>query len=169
MIMTMKKFLMTMFVVAVSLCALAQPNGQKGQPRFDPQKFQQMVEESLTKAASLTADEAKAFFPLYNEMRERQCKMGVQIYELKKNVKGDAKSYAEAIQKINQLKVDMAEVERDTYKRILKVVPAEKVFKVMKAEDEFHRRMVQGQRNRRPQGQQGQRHRNGDHHQQRER
>lgn len=172
MMMTMKKFLMTLLLVAAGLCASAQPNGQKGQPLFDPQKFQQMVEESLTKAAGLTADEAKAFFPLYNDMRERQRKMGVQIYELKKNAKGDAKSCTEAIQKINQLKVEMAEVERDTYKRILKVVPAEKVFKVMKAEDDFHRRMVQGPRNRRPQGQQGQqgqRRHNGDHRQQRER
>ena len=110
-----------------------------------------MVEASLAKTACFTPEEAKAFFPQYNEMRERQRKMGVQIYELKKNTKSDAKSCSESILKINQLKVEMAEVERDFYKRIVKVVPADKVYKVIKAEDDFHRRMVQGQRgNRRP-------------------
>ena len=145
----MKRCLMTMLVAVVCMVTWAQPGMQKGQPRFDPQKFQQMVEASLAKVADLTPEEAKAFFPQYNEMRERQRKMGVQIYELKKNTKSDAKSCSESIQKINQLKVEMAEVERDFYKRIIKVVPADKVYKIIKAEDDFHRRMVQGQRNNR--------------------
>lgn len=147
----MKRCLMTMLVAVVCMVTWAQPGMQNGQPRFDPQKFQQMVEASLAKVADLTSEEAKAFFPQYNEMRERQRKMGVQIYELKKNTKSDTKSCSESILKINQLKVEMAEVERDFYKRIIKVVPADKVYKIIKAEDDFHRRMVQGQRsNRRP-------------------
>lgn len=152
----MKKIFLCLLVVMSSMCLWAQP-GQKGQPQFDPQKFQEMVEASLTQAAGLTPDEAKAFFPLYNEMRAKQREMGKQIFELKKNAKGDAKAYAETIQKINQLKVDMAVVEQSFYKRIVKTVSAEKVFKVMKAEDDFHRRMVQRQRNRRPEGSRGQR------------
>ena len=145
----MKRCLMTMLVAVVCMVTWAQPGMQNGQPRFDPQKFQQMVEASLAKVADLTSEEAKAFFPQYNEMRERQRKMGVQIYELKKNTKSDAKSCSESILKINQLKVEMAEVERDFYKRIIKVVPADKVYKIIKAEDDFHRRMVQGQRSNR--------------------
>jgi len=141
----MKKILLTMFMMVLSMASWAQNYGN-GQPRFDPDKFQQMVEQSLAKAACLTPEESKVFFPQYNAMREEQRKMGAQIYELKKNVKNDAKSYSAAILKINQLKVDMAEVEQNFYKRILKSVPAEKVFKLIKAEDDFHRRMVQGQR-----------------------
>ena len=140
-------------MLTILLVAFAQPQGGKrsqGQPPFDPQKFQQMVEASLTQAAGMTPEEAKAFFPLYNEMREKQREMGRQIYELKKNTgNGDNKACADAVLKINQLKVKMAEVEQDFYKRIIKTVPAEKAFKVMKAEDDFHRRMVQGQRGRR--------------------
>ncbi len=133
---------------AFLVCAQPQGvKGQQGQSSFDPQKFQQMVEESLTKAADLTPDEAKAFFPLYNEMKDKQRDMGRQIFEVKKNASnGDNKNYAEAIQKIHQLKVKMAEMEADFYKNIVKVIPAEKAFKVMKAEDDFHRKMVQRQR-----------------------
>lgn len=152
----MKKIFLSLLLAITSIALWAQPGQQpeppKGQPRFDPQKFQEMVEASLTQAAGLTPDEAKAFFPPYNEMRAKQRDMGKQIGELKKNASGDAKAYAETIQRINQLKVDMAVIEQTFYKRVLKDVPAEKVFKVIKAEDDFHRRMVQRQHDRRPKG-----------------
>ena len=142
----MKQMIVLTMMMFVSLCGWTQPQEPRGDRRFDPAKFQQMVEESLTKAASLNADEAKVFFPLYNEMRQKQREMGKKIHELKKQPLTDAKKYSETILKIKQLQVDMAELEQSYYKRMLKVVPPEKVFKVMKAEDDFHRRMVQGQR-----------------------
>ena len=148
----MKKTIVYLLMFMCSMTSWAQGAPQKGQPRFDPQKFQQMVEESLTKTAGLTPEEARAFFPPYNEMRAKQREMGKQINDLKKNVKDDPKAYAETIKKINQLKVDMAEIEQSFYQRILKVVPADKVFKIIKAEDDFYRHMVQRQRGDRPRG-----------------
>ncbi len=143
----MKKIMICCLVAFASIGLFAQNDAHKGQPPFTPQQFEQMVEESLTKAAGLTPAEAKVFFPLYNEMRKEQREMGIKIYELKKNTKCDAKSCAASILKIKQLQVEMAEVEQVFYKQIIKKVPADKVFKVIKAEDDFHRRMVQGQRN----------------------
>ena len=66
---------------------------------------------------------------------------------------GNDKACAETISKIKRLQVEMAELEESYYKRFLKAIPAEKVMKVMKAEDDFHRRMVRGQRGQRPEGQ----------------
>ena len=151
----MKKVVFCCLFALFTIGAWAQqPEPPKGQPRFDPQKFQQMVEESLTKAAELTADEAKSFFPLYTEMRKKQREMGRQINELKKDApQGNEKACAETISKIKRLQVEMAELEESYYKRFLKAIPAEKVMKVMKAEDDFHRRMVRGQRGQRPEGQ----------------
>ena len=142
----MKRFTLIPLMLFISICCWAQPQPQNGQPRFDPEKFKQMVEQSLTAAAEFTPEEAKAFFPLYNEMRDRQRENGRQIHELKKNCSGDSKACAATILKIKQLQVEMANMEQDYYKRMIKAVPPEKVFKVMKAEDDFHRRMVQGQR-----------------------
>lgn len=150
----MKQIILFALMCCMPLCAMSQPAEGRGDRRFDPQKFQQMVEQSLTKAASLTPEEAKAFFPLYNEMKTKQREMGGQIHQLKKSASGDDKAYTSTILKIKQLQVEMAELEQNYYKRILKVVPPEKVFRVMKAEDDFHRRMVQGQRGRRPDGKQ---------------
>lgn len=135
--------LIIMFVLSPFMLA-AQPQGQPqdGSPRFDPQKFQQMVEQMLTKAGELTADEAQLFFPLYNEMRQKQREMGRQIHELKTSCPADSKACSETILKIKRLQVESAELEQDYYKRILRKLPAEKLFKMMKAEDDFHRRMV---------------------------
>ena len=146
---TMKKLILGLSLILLSVATWAQPAQQQNrQPRFDPQKFQQMMEFELAKAAELTADEAKAFFPLYNELRKKQRDMGMQIYQLKANAPTDSKGAATAVNKINTLKVEMAELEQEYYKRIMKVVPANKIIKVMRAEDNFHRRMVQNNRGR---------------------
>lgn len=149
----MKRNIFLLMLMFMPLLTWAQPQG--GDRPFDPVKFQKMVEESLTKAACFTPEEAKAFFPLYNEMRTKQRELGTQIHNFKKNIKGDANAYNETILKIKCLQVQSAQIEESYYKRMLKAVPAEKVFKVMKAEDDFHRRMVRG--NRGPEGARGQR------------
>ena len=119
---TMKKLILGLSLILLSVATWAQPAQQQNrQPRFDPQKFQQMMEFELAKAAELTADEAKAFFPLYNELRKKQRDMGMQINQLKANAPTDSKGAATAVNKI---------------------------IKVMRAEDNFHKRMVQNNRGR---------------------
>ena len=139
----MKKIVFCCLFALSTIGAWAQPEPPKGQPRFDPAKFQQMVEESLTKAAELTADEAKAFFPLYTEMRKKQREMGKQMHEIKKQKPTSEKAYQETVERVKRLQVEMAELEEEYYKRFFTVLSAEKVFKVLKADDDFHRRMVQ--------------------------
>jgi len=141
----MKKLLLLTLMMFISFGMWAQAP-ERGGRRFNPEQFRKMVEESLTKAAALTPDEAKVFFPLYNEMRQKQREMGEEIHQVKKEPGNDGNAYTQTVLKINQLKVEMAKLEQDYYKRFLKVVPAEKVFKIIQAEDEFHRRMVQGRR-----------------------
>ena len=155
----MKQTILTLMLALATMMVAAQPQEQSQDgPRFDPREFQQMVEQMLTKAGDLTDDEAKAFFPLYKEMRQKQRQLVEQIRELKHSTPADAKATAATILKIKSLQVDMAEIEQDYYKRILRKVPAEKVFKMMKAEDDFHRRMVK--RGRKGNAGKGERHRN---------
>lgn len=114
------------------------------QPRFDPEKFQQDMLARLIKDAGLTPAEAQAFTPLYKEMREKQRAIAGQIHELKTKKYSSEKEYLNALTKIKSLQVEQAEVEANYYKRICKVIGAEKLFKLMLAEDRFHRQMVRG-------------------------
>jgi len=148
----MKRILSLAFLALFTVSLWAQ-NPEQGKPRFDPKEFQQRMQAELTKQACLTPEEAQAFFPVYREMKEKQRNIGVQIHELKKQCKPDEASYMAAITRIKQLQMESAQLEQAYYIRLLALVPASKVFKVMSAEDDFHRRMVQQGRGRKPQGQ----------------
>ena len=148
----MKQIIITAMFVLMPMLAMTQPSEQSQDgPRFDPQRFEQMVEQTLTKAGELSPDEARTFFPLYKEMREKQRTMGREVHELKCSHPADAKACSATIAKIKRLQVEMAELEQSYYKRFLRVVSPEKLFRMMKAEDDFHRRMVRGERGKRGQ------------------
>lgn len=159
--MTTRNILTIMLLALLPLTAAAQPQqwwnqqhkGQtnqqhKGQmnkqPRFDPQQWEQMMYMTIVREAGLTPAEAQTFVPLYKEMREKQRTMSGQIVELKKQKYNAEKDYFNAINKIKNLQVEMAELEANYYKRLCKAVGAEKIFKLMQAEDRFHRQMVRG-------------------------
>lgn len=128
-------------MMAMLTSALAQP--PKG--RFSPEEFRAHLEEFISKEAGLTASEGKAFLPIFHEMKEKQIKAQDEIFRLKRNgPAGNAsdKEFANAIQKIKNLEVEKAETEEEYYKKMCKVISARKVFLVMRAEDKFHRRMI---------------------------
>lgn len=154
--MTQRTILTTIIFTLLPLSLVAQPQQShvwpqreqskqnKEQPRFDPEKFQQDMLMNITRAAGFTPAESQAFIPLYKEMRKELRTISAKIHELKTKKYETDKEYLDALNKIKRLQVEMAEVEASYYKRICKVVPAEKMFKLMLAEDQFHRQMVKG-------------------------
>ncbi|MCR5820671.1 MAG: hypothetical protein K6F94_06990 [Bacteroidaceae bacterium] len=136
----MKRFFLFSLITLSAIVLNAQD--QKS-PRFDPQVFRQHMERTLTKEAGLTPDEAAAVFPIYNEMREKQRNLGEQIRTIKCQTHADEKEAYKAVIKIKQLQTDMAETEESYYKKMCKTIPASKVMKMMLAEDNLHRRMIQ--------------------------
>ena len=128
-------------MMAMLTSAIAQPKGE----RFSPKEFRAHLEEFISKEAGLTASEGKAIFPIFHEMKEKQFKAQDKIFRLKRNgpaSNASDKEFANAIQKIKNLEVEKAETEEEYYKKMCKVIPARKVFLVMRAEDKFHRRML---------------------------
>lgn len=128
-------------MMAMLTSAIAQPRGE----RFSPKEFRAHLEEFISKEAGLTASEGKAIFPIFHEMKEKQFKAQDKIFRLKRNgpaSNASDKEFANAIQKIKNLEVEKAETEEEYYKKMCKVIPARKVFLVMRAEDKFHRRMI---------------------------
>lgn len=128
-------------MMAMLTSAIAQPRGE----RFSPKEFRAHLEEFISKEAGLTASEGKAIFPIFHEMKEKQFKAQDKIFRLKRNgpaSNASDKEFANAIQKIKNLEVEKAETEEEYYKKMCKVIPARKVFLVMRAEDKFHRRML---------------------------
>lgn len=139
----MKRLMLTL--VCATLCTLslmAQPQEEK---KFSPEQFKERMEKALTKHADLTTDEAKKVLPIFMDMKEQQRKLGKKMAKLKNIDKDQTLSeaeYAKRIEQIEELKEELADVEEKYYEKMLKAIPASKVWRIMKADDEFHRQML---------------------------
>lgn len=142
----MREWLLRASCIVIMMMAML--TGTLAQPprgRFNPKEFRAHLEEFISKEAGLTASEGKAIFPIFHEMKEKQFKAQDKIFRLKRNgpaSNASDKEFANAIQKIKNLEVEKAETEEEYYKKMCKVISARKVFLVMRAEDKFHRRMI---------------------------
>lgn len=138
----MKKFILSFSFLLFGIALMAQ---QQQRGKFNPQEFKSKLESYVTAEAGFNSSEAQAFYPIYFEMKGKQRGLQRQIFMLKKNAPqtGADKDYSIIIQKIKDLGVEMAKLEVTYYKKLCQVVPPQKVYKAMCAEDQFHRKMLE--------------------------
>jgi hypothetical protein len=110
-----------------------------GRKSFDPKKFEAQLEQFVTVEAGLTPYEASLFFPLYREMRRKQ----MFYFNVDRKYRhidfNDERQCLDAITEKDKADIKMKEIQMEYHKKFLKVLPATKVFKVIRAEDKFHR------------------------------
>lgn len=145
----MKKIYFLIMLMLVSAMTFAQDNANgrnnDQRPRFNQEEFRQRTEAYITKEANLTEEEAKAFFPLYNEYKDKQRKIHMSIHRLKKDVpaQGNEKAYEKCLMEMAELNAEMAGLDSVYYKKICKAISAQKFFKILTIEDRMHRKMLQ--------------------------
>ena len=142
----MKKLLVS---TVLMLMVVLSVNAEE-QQKFSPEKFQAALEQYITNEAGLTPEESAKFFPLYREMQQKQRVVYNKMRELFK-VPSDEASSKRAIQRRDQLEMELKSIQQTYHNKFLKVVSATKVYKSIIAEDQFHRRAFrnwgQGHRN----------------------
>ena len=111
---------------------------QKGR-KFDNEKFKAELYQYLTNQASLTSQEAAAFFPLYEEMLVKQRALFVKKKKSCKTKPADEKGCRQLILNMDKLEIEMKEIQAQYHKKFLHVMPASKLYDVLKAEENFHR------------------------------
>lgn len=145
----MKKIALLLLFALISTATFAQNKGDvtssRGARGFNKQEFRQRMQEFITKEASLTQEEAKAFFPIYNEYKDKQRQIHISINKLKKNAPQDnnEKAYEKCLMEMALLNAQMAGLDSVYYKKICKTISAQKFFKILTIEDRMHRRMLQ--------------------------
>ena len=145
----MKKIVLLLLFALISSATFAQNKGDVtlsgGARGFNKQEFRQRMQEFITKEAGLTEKEAEVFFPIYNEYKDKQRQFHVTINKLKHRVpaSGDEQAYEECLMMIAKQNAEMAGLDSVYYKKICKVISAEKFFKILNIEDRMHRRMLQ--------------------------
>lgn len=131
----MRKLLFsTVIMIMVVLGASAEE-----QQKFSPEKFQADLEQYITTEAGLTNEEAAKFFPLYREMQQKQRVVYNKIHELFK-LPHDEASCKRAVQRRDQLEIELKQIAQTYHNKFLRVLPASKVIGTIVAEDKFHRR-----------------------------
>ena len=135
----MKKFVAISLLLIMTLAVSAQDN-----KRFSPEKFEADLRCYITKEASLTPQEADKFFPIFREMREKQRAIYDKMRKLGMNKSSDEEACKQAIIEYDKLNLELRQLDVTYHKRMLKVIPASKVYAVMNAENGFHRQMMKG-------------------------
>lgn len=140
-------FLLLLALLSTGTYAQQQRRSHKMQapPHINKQEFRQHVQDFITREANLTEQEAKAFFPVFNEYKDKQRQIHQQIHALKNNKpkEGNDKAYYECIMKIAQRNAEVAGLDSVYYRKLCKVISAEKLHKILNIEDHMHRRMLQ--------------------------
>ena len=108
------------------------------QEKFNPEKMKAEMHSYITAEAKFSKEEATAFFPLYDAMKEKQRSLFKQKRELhKQNPTTDA-ACRNAILKDDQLQREMQTIESSYHQKMLKVVSPTKVYKALAADRRFH-------------------------------
>jgi len=112
------------------------------QQRFSPEKFDAALQEFITQEAHLTPQEAAAFFPIYNEMLQKQRVLFNRQRENAKNKPQGEEACRKAIEESDQIDVELKRIQQEYHKRFFEILPASKVYDILMAELRFHHRMM---------------------------
>ena len=136
MAMKIKKYIL---LIIVLLCCVA--SEAQNHRKFDPVKFESDLEQFVATEAALTPQETAAFFPLYREMRKKQFAYFGEDRRLCNVNTGDDKACAEAIRRRDENDLEIKRLQQTYHEKFMHVLSPSKVFRVLRAEDKFHRQL----------------------------
>ena len=129
------------FVLLVALTALQLQ--AHGKPKFDPARFQADLEQFVTVEAGLNPRQAAVFFPLYREMQKKQRMLFNKMRCYQHVDTRDQKAAEKAIRECDLIDLQMKELQQAYHKKFCKVLPAGVGWKIIRADEKFHRQAFQ--------------------------
>lgn len=115
-----------------------------GQDRhgFSPERFQEELEQFVVKSAALSAQESAAFLPVFREMRSKQKVIFDQGRKLGRKKPADERGCMAAIKQQDKMDLELKKLQQTYHNKFLSILPAGKVFDIIRAEEMFHRKML---------------------------
>lgn len=126
----------------IFLPVVAHSIAQNKRPKLSLESFRAEKEQFIAKEACLTPQESADFFPLYNEMNQKQRIIFDQMRKMEQIKPTDERSCKEAIERRDQLDLELKQIQQTYHNKFMSVISASKLFDIIKAEDKFHRRML---------------------------
>ena len=130
-----------------SLAAIAQPKTENDAEALEKkkEKIEAMKVAYLTNELELTVEESQAFWPVYNELQDKEIELRSDQLSTFKGL-GDDEISDKAIEKMIYSMADaginIAKLRKSYLDDFIEVIGANKTAKLMRAEKEFGRRMM---------------------------
>jgi len=129
-------------MLLVAMFIMVGADAQNKQCKFAPERFRAELEQYITRKACLSPKEAARFFPVYSEMLEKQRVVHDKIKKLKRNKPATEAECRNNIRQRDKLEIQIKEIQKAYHEKFMRILPAKKVYDVMKAEDRFHRQAL---------------------------
>lgn len=117
---------------------------------FNPIQFERELENYIEQTVRLSPSESAKFFPLYEEMRAKQRVYFQRDKKTRYVNPNDSKACERAVRQHDENELQLKRIQQTYHNKFLKILPANKVYQIIKAEKEFHkkkfRRAVRGRR-----------------------
>lgn len=134
------RFLALFAMLMICIASVAeQPQGRKHPDGFNPKRFQTELEQFITTNACLTPQEAAKFFPVYRQMGKKMRMIFEEMRRFRHVNPNDNEACAEAIRRQDELDIQLKQLQQEYHARFMTILPPNKVFSVIKAEERFHR------------------------------
>ena len=144
---SMGQILRTTVLMILMLCTFGVANGQhRKHPPFNPAKFEADLEQFITVNACLSPSQAASFFPVYRQMMKKQRALFDEMRRLRMINPKDNEACEEAIRKQDELDIQIKQLQQEYHSRFLYILPASKVLRIIKAEEQFHRQAFRNAR-----------------------
>ncbi len=134
-----------LIIAMLSLSVNCFADEQQDRRKFSPQEFVQKRNEFIANKAGLTAKEASALFPIYQDIEKRKFNYDRQIGKLMHDGQNPNISEKEAqriLAEIDKLQLEKAKLDNTFHQKGRKVVSAQKILRVMHADWEFSRHVL---------------------------
>lgn len=144
--MKMKKIVFLLAVVILTGNIFAQEDKSEGKRNFNIEEFKTKQAEYFVKELQLTSDEAGKFTPVMQEYMKKRYEMNKALREaeraLKKQESKTSTDYQKAINLIVDTKIKEANLQKDYYNQLSKILAPEKIYKYDFAEKDFVKQVL---------------------------
>lgn len=113
--------------------------------QFSPAEYWEQQKAFITENASLTPDEANAFFPIYNELQQKKRELNRETRRFMREAAAANASEEQSLKAIEaqaETNIKIAELEKEYLGKFKQVLPATKILKVQNAEEQFNSQML---------------------------
>ena len=142
----MKNKILTLLMLS-TLVAVAQPKGRPGDFEEKREKIEAIKVAFITEQIDLSVEESQSFWPVYNEMSDKEH----DLRKAQRDAFGGLKDFEnmsdkqveKAIMELADLSVDIEELRKSYLPKFIDIIGAKKTAKLMKAEKEFGKRLME--------------------------